>query len=181
MKRIIVTCLIGITTLTTTALILPVLPQDSYAQISNSQVEKLEQLIKTAQQQIGQYKYQESIKTLQEALAIAIKIKDRKYEAMANLGIGYVYSDIGQPQQALEFYEKALPMWQEVGDRSLEATTLNNIGGVYSQIGQPQKALEYYEKALLISEEEGDRSQEATTLSNIGLVYSDIGLSLIHI
>ena len=102
MKRIIVTCLIGITTLTTTALILPVLPQGSYAQTSNSQVEKLEQLIKTAEQQVGQYKYQESIETLQQALAIARKIKDREKEAMANLGLGSVYSGIGQPQKALD-------------------------------------------------------------------------------
>ncbi|ABG51863.1 Tetratricopeptide TPR_2 [Trichodesmium erythraeum IMS101] len=175
MKRIIVTCLIGITTLTTTALILPLLPQSSYAQSSNSQAEKLEQLIKTAQQQIGQYQYQESIETLQEALAIARKIKDRKYEAVANLGLGYVYDQTGQPQKALEFYEKALPIWQEVGYRFGEATTLNNIGGVYSDIGQPQKALEFYEKALPISQEVGARSQEATTLNNIGLVYDNIG------
>ncbi|MDE5087175.1 MAG: CHAT domain-containing protein [Trichodesmium sp. St16_bin2-tuft] len=163
----------GITTLTTTALILPVLPQGSYAQSSNSQAEKLKQLIKTAQQQIGQYQYQESIETFQQALAIARKIKDRKYEAMANLGLGYVYSDIGKPQKALEYYEKALPIWQEVGARSQEATTLNNIGAVYHSIGQPQKALEYYEKALPISQEVKNRPGEATTLSNIGGVYRD--------
>ena len=143
MKRIIVTCLIGITTLTTTALILPLLPQSSYAQSSNSQAEKLEQLIKTAIQQKRQYQYQESIKTLQQALAIARKIKDREKEAMANFGLGYVYRQTGQPQKALEYYEKALPISQEVGDRSGQATTLNNIGGVYSDIGKHQKALEF--------------------------------------
>jgi CHAT domain-containing protein/Tfp pilus assembly protein PilF len=175
MKRIIVTCLIGITTLTTTALILPVLPQGSYAQTSNSQAEKLEQLIERAFQQIGQYKYQESIETFKQALAIAIKIKDRENEALAYVGLGGVYSDIGQPQKALEYYEKALPITQEVGDRSGEATTLNNIGVVYSNIGKPQKALEYYEKALPILQEVGDRSVEATTLNNIGAVYRQIG------
>ena len=130
MKRIIVTCLIGITTLTTTALILPVLPQGSYAQTSNSQVEKLEQLIKTALQQMGQYKYQESIETFKQALAISRKIKDREKEALAKLGLGVVYIKIGRPQKALEYYEKALPIFQEVGDRSLEAITLNYIATV---------------------------------------------------
>ena len=48
MKRIIVTCLIGITTLTTTPLILSLLPQGSCVQTLNSQAEKLDQLLKTA-------------------------------------------------------------------------------------------------------------------------------------
>ena len=118
MKRIIITCLIGITTMTTTALILPLLPQGSYAQTSNSQVEKLEQLIERAIQQKRQYQYQESIKTFKQALAIARKIKDRKYEAVASLNLGYVYDKIGKTQKALEFYEKALPILKEVGYRS---------------------------------------------------------------
>ncbi|NEP82910.1 MAG: hypothetical protein F6K17_16935 [Okeania sp. SIO3C4] len=75
MKRIIITSLIGITTLTTTPLILPLLPQRSYAQTSNSQAEKLEQLIQKTFQQRRQYQYQESIETFQQALAIARKIK----------------------------------------------------------------------------------------------------------
>lgn len=48
MKRIIFTCLIGIITLTTTPLILLLLPQGSYAQTLNSQAEKLDKLLKTA-------------------------------------------------------------------------------------------------------------------------------------
>ncbi|MEB3339945.1 hypothetical protein [Okeania sp.] len=51
MKRIIITSLIGITTLNITPLILPLLPQESYAQTSDSEAEKLEQLLKTASQQ----------------------------------------------------------------------------------------------------------------------------------
>ena len=48
---------------------------------------------------------------------------DRSGEATTLNNIGGVYSDIGKPQKALEYYEKALPIWQEVGDRSGEATT----------------------------------------------------------
>ncbi|MEB3831876.1 tetratricopeptide repeat protein, partial [Phormidium sp. CCY1219] len=67
--------------------------------------------------------------------------------------IGAVYSDIGQPQKALDYYQQALPIMQEVEDRSGEATTLNNIGLVYSDIGQPQEALDYYQQALPIRQE----------------------------
>ncbi|NES71275.1 MAG: tetratricopeptide repeat protein, partial [Okeania sp. SIO2D1] len=137
MKRIIITSLIGITTLTTTPLILPLLPQRSYAKTSDSQAEKLEQLMKTGFQQVRQYQYQEAIETLQQALAIAKKIKDRKKEAVANLGLGFNYNRIGKQQEALNFYDQALIIFREVGDRSGEAGTLNNIGEVYLRIGQP--------------------------------------------
>ncbi|NEP85934.1 MAG: tetratricopeptide repeat protein, partial [Okeania sp. SIO2C2] len=171
MKRIIITSLIGITTLTTTPLVLPLLPQQSYAQTSNSQIQQLEQLLKTALQQNRQYQYQEAIETLQQALAIARKIKDREKEAVANLGLGWNYSSIGKPQEALNFYNEALMIYREVGDRLGEATTLNNIGELYRNIGQPQKALEYYEQALPVMQEVGNRSGEAYALNNIGLVY----------
>ncbi|NEN88162.1 MAG: CHAT domain-containing protein [Okeania sp. SIO3H1] len=153
MKRIIITSLIGITTLTTIPLILPLLPQRSYAQTSNSQVEKLEQLIKTAQQQKDQYQYQESIETLQQALAIARKIKYREKEGVANLGLGISHYLMGKRQEALNFYDQALMIFREVGDRLGETATLNNIGLAYHSIGKPQKALEYYEQALPISQE----------------------------
>ncbi|NEO54174.1 MAG: CHAT domain-containing protein [Okeania sp. SIO3B5] len=174
MKRIIITSLIGITTLTTTPLILPQLSQRSYAQTSNSQTQKLEQLLKTAWQQKEQYRYQESIETFQQALAIARKIKHRENEADANLGLGFNYISIGKPQEALNFYNEALMIYREVGDRLGEATTLNDIGVVYREIGQPQKALEYLERALPIRREVSDRSGEATTLNDIGVVYREI-------
>ena len=150
MKRIIATCLIGITSLTTTALILPLLPQDSYAQTSNSQtqMQTLDQLLKTARQQIGQYKYQESIETFQQALAVARKIKYREKEADANLGLGINYYFTGKQQEAKNFYDQALIIFREVGDRLGESATLNNIGLAYHSIGQSDKALEYYRQAL---------------------------------
>ena len=175
MKRIIITSLIGITTLTATPLILPLLPQRSYAQTSDSQAQQLEQLLETAFQQIGQYQSQEAIETLQQALAIARKIQDREKEADANFGLGFNYYRIGKPQEALNFYDQALMIFREVGDRSGEAITLTGIGVVYSSIGQRQNALEYYQQALPITQELENRSVEATTLINIGVVYSSIG------
>ncbi|MDT9313476.1 CHAT domain-containing protein, partial [Limnospira sp. Paracas R14] len=100
---------------------------------------------------------------------------DRAGEATTLNNIGAVYSDIGQPQQALTYFQQALPILREVSDRRQEATTLNNIGFVYSAIGQPQQALTYLQQALPISREVSDRAGEATTLNNIGLVYRAIG------
>ncbi|NEQ40828.1 MAG: tetratricopeptide repeat protein [Okeania sp. SIO3I5] len=175
MKRIIITSLIGIKILTTTPLILPLLPQRSYAQTSNYQTQNLEKLLEIAWQQRREYQYQESIETFKQAVTIARKNKDREKEADANLGLGVNYYIIGKGQEALNFYNEALMIFREVGDISGVATTLNNVGAVYRSIGQPQKALEYFQQALPIMAEVGDRSREASTLNNIGAVYRSIG------
>ncbi|MEQ8871308.1 MAG: tetratricopeptide repeat protein, partial [Roseovarius sp.] len=75
--------------------------------------------------------------------------------------IGSVYDDLGEKQQALEYYQQALPLSQAVGDRAREATTLNNIGLVYSDLGEKQQALEYFQQALPLRRAVGDRAGEA--------------------
>ncbi|NEO52670.1 MAG: CHAT domain-containing protein [Okeania sp. SIO3B5] len=175
MKRIIITSLIGITTLTTTPLILPLLPQRSYAQTSNSQAEKLEQLLFLARQQTRQYQSQEAVETLKQALAIARKIKNREKEADANLGLGINYRRIGNPQEALKFYNEALMIFRELVNRSGEVAALNGIGDIYRNIGQLQKALGYYQQALPITKEVGARTREIDALSGIGEIHRNIG------
>ncbi|EKF00264.1 putative tetratricopeptide- repeat-containing domain protein [Tolypothrix sp. PCC 7601] len=118
---------------------------------------------------------QQAIEKLQEALILWQKVGNKEGEAVALLGIGKVYDDLGEKQKALEYYNNALPLSQAVGDKGWEATTLNNIGSVYDDLGEKQKALEYYNNALPLWRAVGDKRGEATILNNIGLVYSDLG------
>ena len=92
---------------------------------------------------------------------------NRTGEAAILNNIGLVYSELGEPQKALEYYSQSLPLTRAVGDRTGEANTFNNIGVVYSELGEQQKALEYYSQSLPLTRAVGDRKQEATTLSNI--------------
>jgi tetratricopeptide (TPR) repeat protein len=112
---------------------------------------------------------QQAIETFKQVLAIARKVKDRKWEALALGNIGALYSKIGQPQKALEYYKQALPIERAVGDRAGEAVSLHNIGALYSDIGQPQKALEFYNQALRIKAAVGGGASEAITLKLKGL------------
>ncbi|MBD2299037.1 CHAT domain-containing protein [Nostoc sp. FACHB-190] len=125
---------------------------------------------------------QGTAKSLRQALAkwqIALplwqKLGDKFNEANTLLGIGKVYSELGEKQQALLYYNQALPLYRAVGDRSGGAATLNNIGLVYDALGKKQQALSYYNQALPLLRAVGDRSGEATTLHNIGAVYSELG------
>ncbi|BBD62528.1 TPR domain protein [Nostoc sp. HK-01] len=118
----------------------------------------------------------------QIALPLWQKLGDKRGEAAILVGIGRIYSDLGEKQQALSYYNQALPLIRAVGDasggqsqRSGEATTLSNIGKVYSDLGEKQQALSYYNQALPLYRAVGDHSGEAATLNNIGLVYSALG------
>jgi tetratricopeptide (TPR) repeat protein len=108
------------------------------------------------------------------ALAVAERQQDIERQGTLLNNIGLVYSDLGEQQQALEYYEQALPL-RQVGDKGGEAATLTNIGSVYSNLGDKQRALKYYEQALSLRRQVGDKGGEAATLSNIGVVYSDLG------
>ncbi len=80
--------------------------------------------------------------------------------------IGFVYSALGDKQQALEFYNQSLPLRRQAGDKAGEALTLNNIGRVYDDFGDKQTALEYLNQSLLLSQEVENKAGEAATLWN---------------
>ncbi|MBW4569562.1 MAG: tetratricopeptide repeat protein [Tolypothrix carrinoi HA7290-LM1] len=111
----------------------------------------------------------------EEALKLYQQIDDKQWEAITFLGIGRVFSDLGEKQKALSYYDQALPLLRQVGDKGSEAATLNNIGTVYSNLGEKQKALSYFDQALPLLRQVGDKGVEATTLNNIGQVFSDLG------
>jgi tetratricopeptide (TPR) repeat protein len=108
-------------------------------------------------------------------LSAARATDNQQDEATLLSNLGWVYSALGDKQQALDYYQQALPIMRQVGNRSGEGATLNNIGLVYSDLGDKQQALDYYQQALPISRQVGDRSGEVATLTGIGLVYSALG------
>jgi CHAT domain-containing protein/Tfp pilus assembly protein PilF len=118
---------------------------------------------------------QQAIVKWKEAVKLFRVVRERGGEAVTLVGIGRVYSNLGEQQQALIYYNQALPLLRAVGDRGGEATTLTNIGGVYSALGQKQQALTYYNQALPLFRAVPDQRGEAGTLTNIGNVYSYLG------
>ncbi|MDZ8083279.1 MAG: tetratricopeptide repeat protein, partial [Nostoc sp. DcaGUA01] len=110
-----------------------------------------------------------------EALKLWQQIDDKRWEAITLVGIGGVYSSLGEKQEALKYYNQALPIFRALGDRRGEADTLNYIGLSHHSLGEKQEALKYYNQALPIRRAVGDRGGEATTLNNIGGVYDSLG------
>lgn len=117
----------------------------------------------------------QAIQKWQESLNLWREVGDRYQQAQSLTWIGFVYSNLGNRQQAQEYLNQALPLWQALGEREWEARTLNNIGLVCSNLGEKNQALDYYNQALPLMQEVGNHAEEAAILNNIGKIYSDLG------
>ncbi|MCT7965820.1 tetratricopeptide repeat protein [Laspinema sp. D1] len=117
----------------------------------------------------------EALQKLEAALPLYQAAGDAAKEAFILLGMGRIYSALGDKQTALDYYNQSLPLRREVGDKAGEAITLNNIGQVYSALGDKQTALDYYNQSLPLFRQVGNKAGEATTLNNIGAIYADLG------
>ena len=124
----------------------------------------------TLGQQVGR-----AIEFLEESLAIAREIDDRRNEGVWLGNLGSVHLDLGQIERAIEFYEQALIVAREIGDRQNEGVWLGKLGLAYRALGHAERIIEFYEQALTIAREIGDRRGEGANLSRLGSVYHTLG------
>ena len=149
--------------------------QITLGQVSSSQAEEAERLLKQGRLQTQQSELSQAIDTFQRVLTISQQLKDKPLESTALNSIGGIYSRQGRYSKALEFYQQSLAISKEVANRSNEGRSLNNIGGIYSRLGQYPKALEFYQQSLAILKQISDRSGEGIMLNNIGGIYDGLG------
>jgi CHAT domain-containing protein/Flp pilus assembly protein TadD len=116
----------------------------------------------------------DTLEIYQGAFSIVHEIGARTWEGDAPNGLGRVYTNLGQYEEALRHYQEALAIHQELFNRHGEADTLNGLGLVYANIGQYAEALWYYQESLDIRPND-DRRGEGITLNNLGLVYIELG------
>jgi tetratricopeptide (TPR) repeat protein len=50
--------------------------------------------------------------------------------------LGNAYSDLGQVEQAIDYYEQALAVSREIHDQRMEGNAIGNLGLAYSNLGQ---------------------------------------------
>jgi CHAT domain-containing protein/Tfp pilus assembly protein PilF len=85
------------------------------------------------------------------------------------LGLGFIYSNQGKYNSALNAYNQALNSIT-IGDASARGEILNRIGQVYIEQLNYEKASESFQNALISLREIESLPGEAVTLSNIGLL-----------
>jgi tetratricopeptide (TPR) repeat protein len=94
-------------------------------------------------------------------------------------GVGLVYYDVGDNNEAIKCFEKALKIDKKIyGEEHPDvARRLNNLGGAWYALGDAKKAIEYYEKALKIDKKiYGEEHPDvATMLNNLGGAWYALG------
>ena len=113
------------------------------ARISEREVEEL---LRQGGQQTRQGQSVQAIQTLERVLEAARQGQYQQLEAVALLGIGRNYDQMGQRQKALESYEQALILFRETNNRSgkpppsITLVGLRLIGQSHSSIGLLQSS-----------------------------------------
>jgi len=117
----------------------------------------------------------ERIPLLEQALAAARRLGDRRGEGNHLGNLGLAYAALGEARRAVEYHQQALAISREIGDRQGEGQSLGNLGNAHLVLGEARRAVEYHQQALSISREIGDRRGEGNHLGNLGAAYADLG------
>jgi len=85
--------------------------------------------------------------------------------------LGDINSDLGQHQQALDFYQQCLNSSSASASKVQKASILRSIGICYYYMGIPEKALKVFTETLVLGEEVNSADIIAAANNNIGLTY----------
>ena len=111
-------------------------------------------------------------------LEIAREINNRKAEAQAHGGLGWVYAYcLEKAEEALPHYQEQLKISREIGDRKIEGKSLYGLGYIYN-ICPPynhQLSMKYHVDALAVAQEISDQDIEYDALSGIAANYINMG------
>ena len=116
-------------------------------------------------------------KNLEASEKKEIKNTAKKYFAAYLNNMGYYVSDLGQIENALDFYKQGIALQQEINDEQSLAVSYNNLALLYKDRGNIIASLEYYHKCLAIQEKyQSNRENKlvmASCLNNIGIIYDE--------
>ena len=118
---------------------------------------------------------QASLEYLEQCVAVAKEIGDRKREANAYRNMSNVHKNTGDLPQALAMCQKALIINEELGNKTGLADTYNTIGNLYTEQEESTKALENYERSRALYEVMEDTKGRAQALQNIGATHLAMG------
>jgi tetratricopeptide (TPR) repeat protein len=82
---------------------------------------------------------------LERAVVAARRLEDRPAEGVHLGNLGTAYRDLGEIEQAIEYYEGALAISSEVSNRRGEGADLGKLGTAYYSLGEVARAIEYFE------------------------------------
>jgi len=125
-------------------------------------------LIGLAQSLRRQYKSEEALRAIQEALEITQQTGNRLQECQALRVRGIICGQQNRNDDRLQCYEQAHRIAVEIDDITEQMGCLNNLGVYWgATVGNYPKTIEYYERALSLAIQTHSLSDQAMYLGNL--------------
>lgn len=106
-----------------------------------------------------------------QAEKIAARVQDSKGMANTALGLGNIYSDIGNYYAALDHYKRGLRIADSIHEKVLVARCAGNLANVYRLMGNYPESLANYFKVLKIFTDLNDVPRTCAAYLGIAEVY----------
>ena len=112
---------------------------------------------------------------LEAAARAARRLGARETEGNHLGSLGKAHKDLGEMEEAVDYYQQALVIARHLGDRRNERNHLGNLGNAYLLLGEMETAAGHFQQALQIVRETGDRRSEGAWWANLAIAYRDLG------
>ena len=151
---------------------------DEYNKIKDSNISKqskMKYLYDIGDKSFDFSHYDMSLKYLDKALKLAIKLKDLFIIASISNLKGMIYKNIGELEKALEYQKESLRISKKIKNKSSISSSYGEIGNIYFVLKNYDLSLRNYEDALKIAIKEQNKYIIASALGNIGSVLLSKG------
>jgi tetratricopeptide (TPR) repeat protein len=116
--------------------------------------------------------YSDALIKLSRCLNLKQELEDKRGEGLALLGLGGLYTSIGDYDHAHDSYTQGLPIFHSLG-LPLERTMLKYLGQLYCELGKYDTANIYFQRGLNMAKSSGDEWVDTSIILAIGKAHLD--------
>lgn len=116
-----------------------------------------------------------SLRWLHDALKAARRLNLVEDEGRHLSSLGLINSDLGQYQEAIEYYREALEIAVRIEDGVGEIKRRSGLGLAYMEIGNLPEAVEYLRQSVMLAHNALEFQAEANNLGNLGIALYQSG------
>jgi CHAT domain-containing protein/Flp pilus assembly protein TadD len=120
-------------------------------------------------------RFEASIATFNDVVALARATNDRLLEASTINFTGLAYQNLGDVATARAKYEQAYALAKALGDDKLLGEVLYHLARLRFYLGQTRESIPLYEQSLTASLAAHDLFGEGETLASLGMAYHSVG------
>ena len=128
-----------------------------------------------AQTSQSEGRFLDSITTLQEAAALAVKTGDKRGLASALGSLGNVYEAMGEHAQAEEVLQRGITVAKDADAPEIAASILNNLGNHHAAAADLEDAVSAYTQSAELARASGNTLGAAQALANAARTAADAG------